>query len=245
MKHIRSQTFWIYLALSLVGGFLTIGAWAGGFGPTKNQSQQLKTLNLLNNTNSLKITKAELEPNGRTVRLAVTNTSKKSIDWFRISFGQGSDIEADFAYADKSILSPNESYEDSYPVGTESNKVDITIVSVVFDDKTSDGDARFAQKLIDKRHGQKIELQRLVPLLNEITNAPSKERKDALVGTLESRIGEGAIDNSLPEATREGIKIARERVLDNIRRTKNSADTDTERWRKLAARYEQINLKLK
>lgn len=245
MKHIRSQTLWVYLVTGLLGSFLSIGAWAVGFGPTRIQPQQQKTLNVVNKTSSLTVTKAELEPNGRTVRLALTNTTNKPIDWFRISLGPGSDAEADFAYADKSVLSPNESYEDSYPVDTDSDKVEITIVSVVFENKTSDGDVRFAQKLVDKRRGQEIELKRLVPLFNQITNAPSKARRDALVGTLESKIAQGAIDNSLPAATQEGVTIARNRVLENIRRTKNSADTDTERWRKLAARYERISLRLK
>ena len=244
MKHIRSRSMWIYLALGLIGGFVSIGAWAGNFGSTGNQTQQ-KPINLVNRTHSLTITKAELEPNGRTVRLAVTNATNKPIDWFRISLGPGSDIEADFAFADKSFLGPNESYEDSYPVTMESDKVEITIVSVVFEDTTSDGDVRSAQRLINKRRGQEIELKRILPLINQITNAPDKGRRDELVASIERRIAEGEIENSLPEATQEGVRIARERLLDNIRRTKESAETDMERWRKLAARYERVSLKLK
>jgi hypothetical protein len=244
MKHIRSRTMWIYLALGLIGAFVSIGAWAGGFGSTGNHTQQ-KPLSLVNRTSALTITKAELEPNGRTVRLAVTNATSKPIDWFRISLGPGSDVEADFAFADKSFLGPNESYEDSYPVRLDSDKVEITIVSVVFEDRSSDGDVRSAQRLINKRRGQAIELKRVLPLITQITNTPDKVRRDELVASLERRIAEGAIETSLPEATQEGVTIARERVLDNIRRTKDSAETDMDRWRKMSARYERIGLKLK
>lgn len=243
MKPLNSRRLGIYLTLALVGCFLTIGAWAGGFRRSTGQSQAPKPLSLANKTNSLSVTKAELEANGRTVRYAVKNTTDKYIDWFRLNMGPGSDVEVDFAYADKPFLAPNESYEDSYPIDTKSDKVEITIVSVVFEDTSSDGDVRSAQKLLDKRHGQVIELRRLLPILSQAINAPSKEKRDALIASLESRIDANSVDRTLPEATQEGMTVARERVLDQFRRARDSGGEEA--LRGIAARYEKISLKLK
>jgi hypothetical protein len=243
MKHKNSRMLGMYLALALAGCFLTIAAWAGGFSRTVGQSQARKPLSLASKTNSLTVTKAELEANGRTVRYAVKNTTDKYIDWFRLNMGPGSDVEVDFAYADEPFLAPNESYEDSYPIDSKSDKVEITIVSVVFEDKTSDGDVRSAQKLIDKRCGQQIELRRLLPMLNQAINAPSKEQRDTLIGSLESRIRANSVDRALPEATQEGITVARERVLDQFTHARISGDEEA--LRRIAARYEKISLKLK
>lgn len=156
--------------------FVTIASWAGGVRGAADQPKPSKKVELANNTSSLSVTKSELEPNGRSVRVAVLNVAQKPIDWFRISLGAGSDIEADFAYADKPVLGPNESYEDSYPVPSEGDKLQVTIVSVVFEDMTFDGDVRSAQRLIEKRRGQEIELRRLLPLITPAINVSGKER---------------------------------------------------------------------
>ena len=240
MKHKR---FWILASMALaLGCLLAMGTWAG----TNNQATPLS---IVNKTNSLTVTKAELEPSGRTVRLAVKNTTDKYIDWFRISLGPTSNIEADFAYADKPFLAPDESYEDSYPISLERGNVNIVIMSVVFEDKSMDGDVRFAQKLMDKRLGQEIELRRLLPLINEAING--NEQGVARVEALENKIAESRVDSndsSLAVAAQDGMKAARERVLSEIRSVKalESQNQDAlPSLRKLAAKYDGINSKLK
>lgn len=231
--------------------FVTIASWAGGVRRAADQPTPSKKVELANNTSSLSVTKSELTPNGRSVRVAVQNVAQKPIDWFRISLGAGSDIEADFAYADNPVLGPNESYEDSYPVPSEGDKLQVTIVSVVFEDMTFDGDVRSAQRLIEKRRGQEIELRRLLPLITQAINVSGKETAVARVQALESKITESGGDTTqsgLPAAAYDGMKAARERVLAEIRNVKGSGGQDADMLdglRKVAARYDRINSKLK
>lgn len=251
--NMKQKKLWIVAPLALVIGCLfTIGAWAGGYRSANNQLRPVQKVELANKTSSLSITKAEIAPNGRSVRVAVQNVTQKSIDWFRISLGSGSDIEADFAYADKPVLGPNESYEDSYPVQSKGDKLKITIVSVVFEDKSLDGDVRFAQRLMDKRLGQEIELRRLLPLINQALIVSGKEQGVGRIQALESKIGESPIDSNespLPDAAQDGMKAVRERVLSEIRSVKASSGTQDQDvlqgLRKVAARYDRIGSKLK
>ena len=243
----KQKRYWILAAMALtLGCLLTIGAWAGSVRRANNQP---KPLFIENKTNSLAVTKAELEPSGRTVRLAVKNTTDKHIDWLRISLGPSSNIEADFAYADKPFLAPGESYEDSYPISLENDSAKITIMSVVFEDKTSDGDARFAQKLMDQRLGHEIELRRVLPLINQAING--NEQGLAKIEALESKIAESRVDSnefSLPGAAQDGMKAARGRVLSEVSSVKSlgAQNQDVLRGlREVAARYDRINSRLK
>lgn len=252
MKQRNVQTFWMLGAIALaIASFLTIASWAGGLRSATNQTRPPKKVELSNKTSALSVTKAELEPNGRSVRIAVQNVAQKPIDWFRISLGSGSDIEADFAYADNPVLGPNESYEDSYPVPSEGDKLQITIVSLVFEDMTVDGDSRYAKSLMDKRLGQEIELRRLLPLITQALNVSGKEQGVARVQALESKIAESPADasqSSLPAAAYDGMKTARERVLSEIRNVKASGVQDQDMLmglHNIAARYDRIGSKLK
>lgn len=252
MKHRNVQTFWMLGAIALAtASFLTLASWAGGLRTANNQTRPPKKVELTNKTSALSVTKAELAPNGRSVRIAVQNVAQKPIDWFRISLGAGSDIEADFAYADNPALGPNESYEDSYPVPSEGDKLQITIVSLVFEDMTFDGDSRFAKTLMDKRLGQEIELRRLVSLITQAMDLSGKEQGVARVEALEGKIAESRGDASqslLPAAAYDGMKTAHERVLSEIRNVKASGVQDQDMLlglRKIAARYDRIGSKLK
>ena len=86
MKQEHSRRFWVlvHVALAMVC-LVTIVVWAAGFRRGSNHAQSKKPVTFENKTRSLAVTKAEIEPGGRTVRLAVLNTTEKDIDWFRIS----------------------------------------------------------------------------------------------------------------------------------------------------------------
>jgi hypothetical protein len=210
---------------------LVAGVWsvnASRF-PKAKPIQAQKRITLRNETVSLEITKAELD--GKQVRVAVKNVSNKNIDWFRLSLGASSSIEADFAFADKSALAPGEIYEDLYPFDSASDEVRLTVLSVMFEDKTSDGNLHYAQLLKDKRAGQKVELNRLLPLLQRAINAPDHNQAANLMRNLETELIaiQQVKDESVPEAKWIGFLNARDRVLNELRRIQALRDEDNGR----------------
>lgn len=245
---IRKAVFVVpMLGLSCI---LLISVWSGGVssgGDTKSiQTQKDIVLGSKTHSRSLEIIKAELNRDGRLVHIAIKNISDKNIDWFRISLGAGSDVEADFAFAEKPILAPGDVYEDQYPVDSKSNEVRITIVSLLFEDNASDGDLHYVQLVREKRLGQRIELSRIVPLLR-------KANTGTLLENLETEVSDASSDGRIPAAQSDlkaearliGVRNARTVVLNDIRRIKTLEGQDRgKELTKLEERYNSISFKL-
>jgi predicted protein tyrosine phosphatase len=235
--------------------FVVVSIWSAGISrrfETKSIQSQKQVI-LGNQTQSLEIIKAELNPNGRLIHIAVKNVSNKDIDWFRISLGAGSDVEADFLFAHKSILAPGEVYDDDYPFDSKSNEVRITIVSLLFEDQGSDGDMHYAQLAKDKRSGQRMELNRLVALLHKASEIPRIQQSASVLEHLEIEVGDSTSESRIPaahsslqtEARLIGVRTARNRVLNEIQRIKTMREQDrSEELVKLGERYKSINSKL-
>jgi hypothetical protein len=197
---------------------------------TRNSLRKPKQILLGNKTHSLEVVKAEFSANGKVIRVAVKNISNKNIDWLRITLGANSAIEADFMLAEKPQLSPNDIYEDEYPFDADSDQVRITVLSVLFDDGLSDGDTHYAQLMKAKRAGEKMELNRLIPLLQRAA-ASSTTYQSSLLRTLqvdvdarnETTVPNGQLD-PFTEARLIGIRTIRERVQSDLDRVKTKSD---------------------
>lgn len=223
--------------------------------PVKMEPAQSRTKIITGNaTRSLEIIKTELSPNGRLVRLAVKNVTNKNVDWFRISLGAGSDVEADFAFAERSILGPGEVYEDEYPLDSQLSEVKIIVVSVLFEDKGFDGDTHYAELLLEKRKGQRLELSRLVPLLRGANSDWTNRSSSTLLENLASEVSNTTNENKFAAAAKSslkdearliGIRTARNRLLNDIKRIQSLDDQNRKNeLAKLEARYNSINSKL-
>jgi hypothetical protein len=217
-----------------------------------------KRILLSNKTRSLEVIKADLNEAGKVVRVAVKNVSNKNIDWFRISLGADSAIEADFTLAEKSVLAAGEIYEDEYPFDTSSDQVPITIVSVLFEDSVSDGDAYYAQLLKAKRSGENMELSRVVPLLRQATEDSTTHQASLVLRNLETDVWDARNENRAREAELDlqaearliGIQTIRQRVqrdIEQIKAMKANGDwRDTKQQLKsVNERYDKIRENLK
>jgi len=229
---------------------LALGLWLfSSYRFPQVQATQAKRKIVINNkTEAMQITKAELE--GRNLRLALKNGSRKNINWFRVSFGRNESIEADFNFATPSVLVPGEIYEDLYTIESNSLDVNITVVSVLFEDRTVEGDASYAKATKEKRAGQKAQLKRLLPLLQKVINAPEGKVVAAL-NDLEAEVSEiqDENDQTVPEARRIGLRNAKERILNDIQKIRqlHAGDKSKDVQRDLLPireRYENILIKL-
>lgn len=247
----RKTLFTIVLlgtSCAVLGSVLSIGTLRQG-----NATQSEKKIVLDYKTQALEITRADFSSNGRLIRVAVRNVANKNIDWFRISLGNGSDIEADFAFAEKSVLRPGEVYDDEYPFDSKSSLVRVTVVAVVFEDKSTDGDEHFAQLLKEKRAGQRIEVSRMVSLLKAANSAIKYRESAVLLEGLSSEVSNSNTESQVPaeksssarEARLIGMRSARERALNEIRRIQTLGDESKKSELKLLEeRYNSIHTRL-
>src|SRR6185369_15648871 len=148
------------------------------------------------------------------VELSLRNRYSKNITACAVSVN-GSITEVDFAFSeleDQRGLSPESVYEQKYSFARRVNKsaarqnLDISILAVVFDDKTGDGDPKFVTEILDTRLGSKIQLTRIIALLNDALNLPRVPYE--AVDTLKARISSLPVDsaNSTSETAREGLR---------------------------------------
>jgi len=126
-------------------------------------------------------------------------------------------------------------------------------VSILFEDKASEGDTHYVQLVKDKRSGQRMELNRLVPLLRKASETPRIQQSTALIQTLETEVSNTVSESRIPasqsslqtEARLIGIRTARNRVLNEIQRIKTLDDQDRiKELTRLAEHYNSISSKL-
>src|SRR6185369_17584646 len=136
------------------------------------------------------------------VGLSLRNRYNKNITACSVSVN-GSITEVDFAFSeleDQRGLSPESVYEQKYSFARRVNKsaarqnLDISILAVVFDDKTGDGDPKFVTEILDTRLGSKIQLTRIIALLNDALNLPRVPYE--AVDTLKARISSLPVDSA-------------------------------------------------
>lgn len=249
----RKALFTIVLlgtSCAVLGSVFSIGTLRQG---DAKPTQAEKRIVIDNRTQSLEVIQADLSSNGRLIRVAVRNVANKNIDWFRLSLGAGSAIEADFAFSEKSVLGPGEVYDDEYPFDSKSHLISVTVVAVVFEDKSTDGDKHFARLLKEKRAGQRIEISRMVSLLKAANSAIKYRESASLLEGLSSEVSNSKTESQVPaeksslsaEARLIGMRTARERVLNEVRRIQTLGDENKKSELKLLEeRYSSIHTRL-
>jgi hypothetical protein len=94
-----------------------------------------------------------------------------------------------------------------------SEPVDVSVVAVTFEDKSSDGDPLFIKEINDARRGFHQELKRMKPLLDTALGSPDID-SPAIFGKLKTQIEALPLEQSVgSKAFREGQRAAREDLL--------------------------------
>lgn len=200
-------------------------------GPTmklgnKGNSQNTP-IQLQNRTTAFDVAKAEVN-NGR-VRLTLKNNYNKTIAAYAISTGGGSHNLRELG--SEELITPGSTRYHELRVRSEAN---ITILAVVFEDRTSDGDPTAAKEINDYRLGKKIQYDRIVPILNRVLSARENEMQLALS---EAQSGVQALSSGSakkPHFIIAGLRDAKEAILMDIEELKQlaqSGDPDLVRGR--------------
>jgi hypothetical protein len=147
----------------------------------------------------------------------IRNTSAKSITAYTVSLCGVPLFAADYTIGDNSIA-PGNVLEIKMPIQAVSDKCGnatqpiITILAVVFDDRSSEGEFRWVKGILDNRRGEKIQLRRINRILTKAANWADGD-KPAGIDRLKSEIAALPLDEGEPPAVRGGLASARDRIL--------------------------------
>lgn len=162
----------IVILIFMLGVSLTKHAFSSGATAQDNISQTaIKPLRIDNKTGAFEIVDVErLEP--RRVRLTLRNKSDKGITAFSLSVGDYS-IEPDFF---PEMLAPGQTHIETFtlpPVTKHENVVEL--VSIIFDDQTSEGNSSVVKRMQEYRLGKRLAATVLQPHLQRILNASDRD----------------------------------------------------------------------
>lgn len=150
-------------------------------------------------------------PGDGAIRISLRNVSDKSINALQVAVG-GSIFMVEFLDADepKRKLKPGAVYEEWFPT-TATNDVDVSVLALVFEDKTGAGDKRLVEEVLDTRQGVKKQLVRFGVLLRQ---ALASRNIDATV--IEKLNGQldGIVDDPSDSG---GVRLGQRKAIQQIR----------------------------
>jgi len=139
-------------------------------------SSQGPPLRLSNRTNAFEVVKVEI--NSGRVRLTLKNNYNKTITAYAISAGNNSHSLHELA--SENLLTPGNTRDQDLRLPAGRNEGDITVLAVVFEDRTSDGDATAAKEINDYILGKSTQYDRIIPLLEKVLAARDNKMQSAL-----------------------------------------------------------------
>jgi len=185
-------TFFTAFAIAL--GFVTV-TFSGLREPTSGHvSQQgigrsleepegnlkVERLKVTNETRALEV--INIEKLGlRDIRLTLRNGYDKKITGFQVSVGAGR-VQTDLTVGgdDAYFILPGSTYQGIYAIQHETDTRGITILAVILEDGTTDGDAEAIEEVECYRLGMKMERKRVLSLLQDALKLDDSEIASAL-----------------------------------------------------------------
>ncbi|HXL81992.1 MAG TPA: hypothetical protein VN951_14035 [Pyrinomonadaceae bacterium] len=179
-------------ALSITGVVICVAMIVAGRSTegTTNQPSQNDNLTISNKTQAFRIVSAARD--GEYVQLTFRNDYQQTINAFTLSGGANSGVEVDFTHNDNRIA-PGATYNyrvfaaSLEPSGSNEKPLNLTVLDVVFEDGTGDGDATAIADIQNRRVGERIALTRIVPLLAQALDSRDSETTDG-IARLKERI---------------------------------------------------------
>lgn len=191
---------------------------AGVLSSTYSKRLPQNTPHVTNKTQAFEV--AGITENGSAVQLSLKNSYKKNIKAYTVSVGD-MEMQEDFIYSDR-VISSGEIYAVDVPIPSSGSAT--KILAVVFEDRTSDGDANNAAEIRNRRSGEKMQMERIHALL--ANSSVASNDNDALT-SLKSQIQSLSEqpENGLPQSARTGLHNSKEEVLQMLQRIEEKKQT--------------------
>jgi hypothetical protein len=204
-KKIFSKTA-VFLIIGVVS--LTLTGW--GF---SGNSTKAKDLRVTNQTKALQVEHAEIV--GDTLKLALRNTSEKTINGVALAFNGGL-IQIDYTIGDFTFA-PGQIEERTYPCDPQGSR-ELEVQVVVFTDRSFDGTVTAARSILHRREGIKTQLQAIQTLLDKTLESPDNQLAGNLghlmrqVSSLSEEVDHGSRNRDL----RSGLRDAKQDVRKSL-----------------------------
>lgn len=210
-----------FLMTGILLGLISIAVGAAvNLGGSPHQSK-LNASQVQNKTAALQVISLTPVPSASgnaegAVALTVKNVlSKKEITGLVVTNGVVQ-VQIDFISQDYTIA-PGGLY--AYAVQPRSNgagvkESDISVLVAILDDQTYDGDAKTGQLFMDRRKGQKRELELLLPILKNTLSLQSEGVTAHALAEIDKVPHPHHVE--LPNSVRQGSHEIRDRVVGNI-----------------------------
>jgi len=146
------------------------------------------------------------------------NTCNRAITAYVMAVCDAPESATDYSIGPDSI-EPGKIVEITTPLRAFSDKCtsqaaqpSLTMLAVVFDDRSTEGDYGWAKSILDDRRGHKIQLKRINRLLREAAQWSDRDTP-AAIERLRNEISSLPVDEAEPPAVRGGLSAAKQRVL--------------------------------
>jgi hypothetical protein len=148
-------------------------------------------------------------------KIAFRNVSNKNINALQLAVS-GSVFTVEFLDADESKqkLPPGEIYQEWFPT-TPTSGIDVSVLAVVFDDKTGAGDSRLVQEVLETRRGVKKQLMRFGVLLRQSLASANIDGTtlDKLTAQIDKSVEDAPSDSG---AVRLGQRKAKQQIRHDL-----------------------------
>ena len=227
--------FALVLGIGAVGRKSAIGSRA------QSESQRIQ-----NRTRSFEVTETSLNSSADGgAELSFRNGYDKYITAYTVSVN-GSITEIDFLYSDfkdQEGIAPKTVYTKNFffarpanPALSNRQKLEINVIAVVFDDKTGDGDPRLVAQILAARQESKIQIMRIIDLLNKALDSPGILKREISLDSVKSEIS-SLPTNSQHSSEKEDALLRLDRLNSlNSQKPKESIRHLKETYESLVAR---------
>jgi len=152
------------------------------------------------------------------VKVALKNVSNKNVNGIQLAINGGI-LQIEFLDADlpeHQKLLPGAIYEEMFSFNGGSGPIEVAVLAVTFDDKTSSGQTSLANEIFETRKGNKKQLVRFRRLLSEALRSPEADSIVVLdkLKTQANDLPEG--DNEDSGAMKMGQLQAKQRLIQEI-----------------------------
>lgn len=196
-----------------------------GFGTVFSRRMQNKPvqnkpirLDKRSRTSAIEVSNIEIRNDIQAAVVTLKNVSAKNVNGIQLSSNRG-DVQLDFLAADEldfQRLLPGATYQEFFPLTNPSEPFEISVLAVLFDDKSSDGEPESVKVMIDSRRGFTKEMKRMRPLL-EAALASTDGDSPAILDKLKSQVDALPVEKSDDSfGFRQGQTEARQILLYDV-----------------------------
>jgi hypothetical protein len=197
------------------------------YSATRGEHGQDKRPQIINRTTGFQ--PASLTDRDDDYILLLKNNYSKNINGYIIGIGASGKVTVDLTIGSR-VITPGDVAEEHIPISNlripsegGAPNPSITILAVLFEDGTSEGAASAISEIKERRAGTKIQLKRILPLIQNLLSSPGSTKLTTL-GQLKKQISslpEGAEDATSAHA-KKGFRSTKDDALMSLQNLEQS-----------------------